>query len=91
MNTKTIELFIGSNNTTHKVERDKLIQTLAKQHEGFTVRAATIGYWHGVPEESVTVIIADDFSTIMDTLHKLKQVLKQESIAWHEVAPLEFA
>lgn len=87
---KTIEMFIGANNTTHKVERDKLIQTLAKYHEGFTVRSATIGYWQGQPEESVTVIIADDYDTILNTVHKLKYVLKQDAIAFHEVAPLEF-
>lgn len=86
---KTLELFIGSNNKTHKVERDLLAKTLAKYHEGFTIQPAR-GYWMGQAEDSVTVIIHDDVDTIISTIHKLKQVLKQDAIAYHEVAGLEF-
>lgn len=86
---KTFELFIGSNNKTGKVERELLIQTLAKYHEGFTVQPAT-GYWQGTREESVTVIIADTPDSIIETIKKLKYILKQDAIAYHEVAPLEF-
>ena len=86
---KTIELFIGSNNQTHRVERDKLEQVLAKYHEGFTIQPA-VGYWQGAREDSVTVIISDDFDAIINTIQRLKQVLKQDAIAYHEVARLEF-
>lgn len=86
---KTIELFIGANNKTGKVERELLIKTLAKYHQGFTVQPAT-GYWMGAREDSVTVIISDDENAIRQTVLKLKQVLKQDAIAMHEVAPLEF-
>ena len=86
---KTIELFIGSNNQTHRVERDKLEQVLAKYHEGFTLQPA-VGYWQGAREDSVTVIISDDFDAIINTIQRLKQVLKQDAIAYHEVARLEF-
>lgn len=86
---KTLELFIGSNNKTHKVERELLIRTLGKYHEGFTVQPAT-GYWQGTREDSVTVIIADEYDRILETIKKLKYVLKQDAIAYHEVAPLEF-
>lgn len=87
---KTIELFIGSNNTTHKVELEKLESTLAKYHDGFTIKRGVVGYWQGAREESVTVLVSDDFSTILATINKLKQVLKQDAIAYHEVTPLEF-
>jgi hypothetical protein len=86
---KTIELFIGSNNKTHKVERDKLEATLSKYHEGFTIQPA-VGYWMGAREDSVSVIISDDYETIVETVKKLKYILKQDAIALHEVAPLEF-
>jgi hypothetical protein len=87
---KTLELFIGSNNHTHKVEMDKLEATLAKYHEAFTIKRGVIGYWQGTREESVTVIISDNFEAIIDTIKRLKQVLKQDAIAYHEVTPLEF-
>lgn len=86
---KTLELFIGANNKTGKVERELLIKTLAKYHEGFTVQPAT-GYWMGAREESVTVIISDDEHKVRQTIQRLKQVLKQDAIAMHEVSPLEF-
>ena len=87
---KTLELYIGSNNTTHKVEIDKLELTLSKYHESFTIKRGVVGYWLGTREESVTVLIADDFNTIINTIKRLKQVLKQDAIAYHEVTPLEF-
>ena len=88
MNT-TLRLYIGSNNQTHKVERDLLVRTLAKYHSGFTIQPA-LGYWEGASEDSVTVVIADEYSTIIDTVHRLKQVLKQDAIAVQRVEPLEF-
>lgn len=88
MNT-TMQLFIGSNNKTHKVERELLIQTLSKYHEGFTIQPAT-GYWMGAREDSVTVVISDEHDSIIETVKRLKQVLKQDAIAVQTVAPLEF-
>jgi hypothetical protein len=86
---KTVELFIGSNNKTHKVERALLETTLAKYHEGFTIQPA-VGYWQGAREDAVTVVISDNLDTIIETIKKLKYVLKQDAIAYHEVAELEF-
>ena len=85
----TMQLFIGSNNKTHKVERELLIQTLAKYHTGFTIQPA-IGYWEGAREESVSVIISDEHDAIISTVKRLKQVLKQDAIAIQKVAELEF-
>lgn len=86
---KTLELFIGSNNKTGKVERALLESTLAKYHTGFTIQPA-VGYWEGAREDSVTVIVSDNFDTIINTIQRLKQVLKQDAIAYHEVAALRF-
>lgn len=86
---KTLQLFIGSNNTTHKVEVNKLKRVLDKYHQGWTMQNA-IGSWLGTEEQSVTVIINDELSTIKNTMLVLKRVLKQDAIAYHEVTPLEF-
>ena len=86
---KTLQLFIGSNNTTRKVEVNKLKTVLDKYHDGWTMQNA-IGSWLGIEEQSVTVIINDELSTIKNTMLVLKQVLKQDAIAYHEVTPLEF-
>lgn len=86
---KTLELFIGSNNKTGKVERELLEATLAQYHEGFTIQPS-VGYWQGTREQSVVVTISDDYATLLETIKKLKFVLKQDAIAYHEVTPLEF-
>ena len=85
----TLRLFVGSNNHTHKVERDLLVKTLEKYHTGFTIQPA-LGYWEGAREESVTVLISDDKESILNTINKLKQVLKQDAIAYQEEQPLVF-
>lgn len=86
---KTLELFIGSNNTTHKVEIDRLKAILNEYHEGYTMQNA-LGSWLGVEEDSVIVTISDDMSTIMSTIKTLKTALQQDAIAYREVTPLEF-
>lgn len=86
---KTLELFIGSNNQTGKVETAKLEAVLNQYHQGFTIQPAT-GYWMGTREDSVVVTISDDFDTIIATINQLKDVLEQDAIAYHEVTPLEF-
>lgn len=86
---KTLELFIGSNNTTHKVEVDKLKAILNEYHQGWTMQNA-LGSWLGTEEDSVIVTISDDMSTIMSTIKTLKTALQQDAIAYREVTPLEF-
>lgn len=85
----TLELFIGSNNTTHKVEVNKLKAVLNQYHKGWTMQNA-LGSWLGTEEDSVIVTISDDKTTIMSTINRLKQELQQDAIAYREVTPLEF-
>lgn len=86
---KTLQLFVGANNKTHKVERKKLETILAKYHEGFTIQPA-VGYWQGAREDSVTVLVSDDFDKIIETIKKLKYELHQDAIAYQVVNSLEF-
>jgi hypothetical protein len=85
----SFELFIGSDNRTHKVERAKLLQVLDANHEGYTVVPST-GYYKGEREESVVVTIADDEQAVLSTIGKLKQALKQDSIAYRQAPVMRF-
>ena len=85
----TLELFIGSNNTTHVVEVDKLKQILNKYHKGWTIQNA-LGSWLGTEEDSVVVTISDGMSKIMQTINEIKVELEQDAVAYREVTPLEF-
>lgn len=88
-NVSTIELFIGSNNQTKRVERDILEHILNANHEGYTLYNCK-GMWLGQSEDSVGVIISDSKNSIMQTIKELKYKLRQDAIAFHEVTPLEF-
>ena len=88
--TRTVELFVGSNNQTHVVDRAMLERVLERFADGWTIRDAT-GYWEGTHENSVSVLldIAEaDQASLLDAILSSNQ---QRAIAWHHVEPLRFA
>lgn len=83
-------LFIGSNNSTHKVELAKIKKATGRMFEGFTIIPAT-GYWQGKPEKSVIVQIeAMDRDQVVQLAELLKIELKQDAIAMQELPQLSF-
>lgn len=90
MTPKTIELFVGSNNTTKRLERRKLESVLAKRHTGFTIYDAR-GYWLGEAEKTAGVLVHDMPDAIMATIKDIKRELEQDAVAFHEVPALQFA
>jgi hypothetical protein len=86
----TIQLFVGANNQTKRVEMDKLEATLSKRHKGFTIQRG-VGSWEGEKEQNAIVTIDDDKEDILATVKDLKYALKQDSIAYMEVNQLQFA
>lgn len=85
----TVNIYIGSNNTTKKLELAKIENILSRRHEGFTMIPCT-GSWLGIKEKSLQVLLDDEQQRISDTLDTLKIELKQDAIAWQEVTPLHF-
>lgn len=83
-------LYIGSNNATHKVELAKIKKLTGSMFEGFTIIPAT-GYWQGKPEKSVIVQIeAMSKAQIMELAELLKIELKQDAIAMQQLPELKF-
>jgi hypothetical protein len=85
----TVNIYIGSNNDTKRLELAKIERILSNNHKGFTLQRVT-GYWMGNKESSLQVLIDDEQQRISDTLDTLKIELKQDAIAWQEVTPLHF-
>lgn len=87
---QTIELFVGSNNRTGAVDRERLESVLRERVEGFTIRAAR-GFWRAESEDSVSIL-----TTVAGTVERnelLDAILDdcgQIAVAWHRVAPLRF-
>jgi hypothetical protein len=79
---KKINYYIGSNNTTKMVEKDKALEVLSRHYEGMSI-SDIMGVWHGTREASIMVsIMADtaDLSLIRTACKELNTVLDQEAI-----------
>ena len=85
----TYKLYIGSNNTTGKIELDLIEQKLNEVFDGYTIEHAT-GYWKGVKENNVLITVASDESTVINVIKRLKKYLKQDAIAYHKVDEMRF-
>ena len=81
-NTTTIKAYIGSNNITKELEVDKIIEVTNRRHAGFTLDSPLTGYWDGELEQTAVLTISDSKDKVLATLIELKEVLKQEAIAY---------
>ena len=74
-------LYIGANNQTKVVEKDKLVSCISDMFDGFTM-VDSVGYWKGAREESVVVTIFTeaDRVVLVDLCVSLCTVLKQDCI-----------
>ena len=86
---KSIQLYIGENNSTRELETEKITATCALFFEGFTIQQGT-GFWRGAQEKTAIVSIYDDEKKIMQCIDVLKKALKQDAIAMQELKPLKF-
>jgi N6-adenosine-specific RNA methylase IME4 len=86
---RTYRLFIGANNETGNVETSLIESKLNQHFEGYTIENAT-GYWLGKKESSVIVTISGNEQTILNVIRELKEVLKQDAIAYQLAPALNF-
>ena len=85
----TFEIFIGADNDTHAVDRDTLYATLDARHQGWTAHDA-LGAWLGHREDTVRVIVADDAAAVLATVTALRDILRQEAVAYREISAMVF-
>lgn len=76
----TIELFVGADNATGLVDRELLGKILDSSHDSWTMVDA-VGSWRGQREQSVCVLVCDDYDVIMATAQQIKAELRQDAVA----------
>lgn len=79
---KKINFYIGANNTTKTVEKDKALAILSKHYEGMSVSEIE-GVWKREREQSIMVsIIAEeaDYTLIKTACKELNRELDQQAI-----------
>ena len=86
----TAEIFVGADNTTHRVDRDQLYAALDARYEGWTVTDA-VGAWRGQREESVRLVVVDQSeASLTGWLGELRDALAQDAIAYRVISDLAF-
>lgn len=84
------KIYIGSNNATKELERDKILRTVGYFFEGFTMYEAQ-GFWKGVSEKTAILEIeTPDSERIKTMVNHLKDELKQEAICYSQLPSLQF-
>lgn len=75
-------LYIGSNNTTHKLEKDTAINIISESFDGFSAYEI-VGFWKGSKEKTLKVEIVSEEPEdvkIVKLCKRLKEELQQDSI-----------
>lgn len=77
----TILLYVGSDSKTHKLEMNKVLRILSKNHKDFTVNYPLLGHWDGVKEETAEIMIEDSRASVRKSMYQIKTKLHRECIA----------
>lgn len=85
----TYNVYVGSDNTTGKVDIAHIQGIVLRMHHGATIHRAT-GIWRGTVEESVIVTIYDETDKVIETVKTLKEELSQESVGYQQVNDIQF-
>ena len=84
------KIYIGSNNTTKRLEAKKAISIASKHFEGFTCQNAN-GFWKGLSEKTLIIEIeTDNKKKIIELAKELKETLYQEAVAVAKIGKMQF-
>ena len=79
---KKINFYIGSNNKTHQVEKEKALKILSETYEGMSI-SEIVGYWQGEAEKTMLVMViceTVDYTQVKTVCKKLNNELDQQAI-----------
>ena len=84
------KIYVGSNNTTKKLEAKKAIAIASKYFEGFTCQNAN-GFWRGLSEKTLIIEIETaNKKKVIELAEELKVSLYQEAIAVAKIGKMQF-
>ena len=83
-------LYIGSNNATKELEKDKALKIVSSNFEGFTSYEA-VGYWQGQKEKTLIIEVETQNKTRLSScIQRLITELKQQAIGLAKTPAIEF-
>lgn len=85
---QTIRMYVGSNNETHELEKEKLAGIVARYVKGYTIYEA-LGMWNGEAEKTAILEISGAFP-LLKMIDEIKREMKQEAVAYSIIPALNF-
>lgn len=79
---RKINFYIGSNNKTGELEKEKAIAIIAEEFEGFSV-SELLGYWKSKSEKTLLVMVVVekvDYTQLKRVCKKINKELEQEAV-----------
>lgn len=79
---KKVNYYIGSNNQTHELEKDKALAIMSEAYEGMTT-SELVGYWKGSQERTLLVSIVCetvDYTLLKAVCKKINRELEQDAV-----------
>ena len=79
---KKINFYIGSNNKTHELEKDKALAIMSEAYEGMTT-SELVGYWKGSQEKTLLVSIVCeevDYTLVKSVCKQINNKLQQDAV-----------
>ena len=79
---KKINFYIGSNNITHELEKQKALDILSSTYDGMSI-TELVGVWQGIKEQTMLVsVVCDtvDYTQVKLVCKKLNRELEQQAI-----------
>ncbi len=84
------KIYIGSNNTTKRLEAKKAVSIASKYFDGFTCQNAN-GFWKGISEKTLIIEIeTQNKKKVIELAEELKASLYQEAIAVAQIGKMQF-
>jgi hypothetical protein len=87
--TETDALYVGADNQTGTIDRDRLAGIMAKHVAGFTIIESE-GYWHGMTEPSAVIMVTDDHDHISEAVADIKTELGQDAVGVQRMPDVTF-
>jgi len=89
-NSMLFRLYIGSNNTTHKLETEKAKKVVNRFFEGYTISKAEV-LWKGQVEKSMMIDIeTETLERITELSKELCKELEQQAVGVAQIGTMQF-
>jgi len=86
----TYELLVGSDNETHKLDPQFIVDVLNEMQVSSFTLLPGVGYWQGQREDTCSITLSGTENRVWSIIRTLARKLHQDAIAYHQVPDLQY-